>query len=288
MKREWLIWACWILLLSACTPSPDTSGRIWVGVRLAKDCHTHTWVPRLPSIQDIGLTGLMIEVAVDPADPGPAGGYQYYLPHALDTLIPKLNKAQIDYGIHIELLDDTTKVSYDRLEEWFTELSGLLLRSSSYPPQWLMFSGPWTKDGWRSDALRGFIQNARSGWKPFQGEIWFAAERLPAPGKQDNAKPAPDAWVRSIKGYPTKKDISSLRAIRSFHKTDKDPEPMPFRVLHSSSSWAGVQGRIKQWMTPANTTHSPEDLFLSGTVCDFPLSDKEVRKLRKWLAKQQK
>ncbi len=277
MKRFWwisipLAISLTLLFLNLLSPDSASETRVWTGIRLNDNCQSHQWLYRLEELPNAGLAGIMIELVVDPQDPGPAAGYRYYLPHPIDTFVRVLNKQQIPYGIHTILLPEKDTISDERLQDLLTDLSGLLLRSSPYPPQWLLFSGPWTDSAWHRGAFLTFTNSIRDSWEPFEGPVWFASPlRLTA----DSLSP-PDDWVWQHTKWLSKKTVAALRT--ELITSDTLMQPM-VRVLSQGPAWAGMAGRVRPWIKPGKRTAPIADLFLSGNPCQFPFEDREMRKV---------
>ncbi len=267
-----------LVAMVGCRKAPlSNQARIWIGVDLHDTCRMSTGVNRIPALQSGGIFGLMINLAIHPESKQPTAGYQYYLAHPMDTLVKRLSKHQLPFGVRITLAHDSIPIPISRIDDWFTDLSGLLLRSSAHPPSWILFSGPWVEEGWKKDALKAYIRSIRSGWDEFEGEIWLESpesdkREVKAPAKGGN----PDAWVQSIQGFPSEQHITQIR--QSFRH---DPRwGRSLRVISLAPSWSGMFWRIEPWITEQEGLSVPGDVLLSGAPCTLFPPDKELEKLR--------
>lgn len=272
-----------LMLLVGCKAPINHQARVWLGLGITEDCTSGAWKDGLALLKEDNVAGLMLDLSLDSRQPGPAAGYQYYLPHPLDSVIQQLRKYKLPYGIRIIWKQDSTPISDSRLTDWFTDLSGLLLRSSKYPPEWIMFQGEWTKKSWHEGALNDFIGMVKPGWKEFDGKIWLAGKgRSPifSPKKEDKTA---DGWVYQVEGFTDETNVSQLRSSTG-DQTNAATNSM--RILSIAPAWSGFYWRIEQWLTKGEELVSVSDLYLSGEECGISLRTSDLEKMIKLLSSE--
>ncbi len=270
-----------LTLLIGCKEPVNRNARVWLGVGITEDCASETWTDGLEILSEEKLVGLMLDLRLDPGQPGPAAGYQYYLPHPLDSVVIQLRKEKLPYGIRIIWEQDSTPITDKRLTDWFTDLSGLLLRSSKYPPAWIMFQGEWTKKSWHKGALNGFISMINPGWKEFEGKIWVTGKgQSPvfSPGKESNTA---DGWVHQVEGFTDESTVSDLRSSTG---NQTDAATTSIRILSIAPAWSGFYWRVEQWLTKGEGLVAVSDLYLSGDECGLNMTRKDWNRIRAFLS----
>lgn len=270
-----------LALLIGCKEPINRNARVWLGLGITEECASESWREGLEILSEENLVGLMLDLRLDPTQPGPAAGYQYYLPHPLDSVVLQLREHKLPYGIRIIWQQDSTPISDKRLTNWFTDLSGLLLRSSKYPPEWIMFQGEWTKESWHEGALYDFIGMIKPGWKEFGGKIWVTgAGRSPIFSRREKAETV-DGWVYQVEGFT---DESSVSALRSSTGNQTNAATTSMRILSIAPAWSGYYWRIEQWLTKGEGMLSVSDLFLSGEECGFSITSKDWDRIQVFFA----
>ncbi len=264
-------------LLIGCREPVNRNARVWLGLGISEKCTSDSWNQGLTRLSEDNVVGLMLDLRLNPAQPGPAAGYQYYLPHPLDSVVVQLKKHQLPYGIRIIWDQDSTPISDSRLTDWFTDLSGLLLRSSKYPPEWMMFQGEWTNKSWHNGALNDFIGMVKPGWKEFEGKILITGEGRSPIFSADTWNNTADGWVHQLEGFTDESTVSSLRS-RTGNQTDAATTSM--RILSIAPAWSGFSWRIEQWLTKGEGLIPVSDLFLSGDECGLALTGKDWERIQ--------
>lgn len=258
------------LFLTGCRQDLRQGAQIWLGIELDRSCIVSDWEDEVADLQHSPITGLMLEVSLDPSLPGPAAGFQYFQPHPLDTLVNRLKDSGVPYGIHLAWTKEESPVPLSRLDAWFSDLAGLLLRTDEFPPEWLLFSGPWTSPTWKNGAVDSFIVMIREGWTAFDGSIW-KSQSDPARLWQDSSSVQSVLQVEGLAGpeeiYGEQPD--TIGVFRPYT-----------RVLHSSPEWTGYHWRIQNWLGVDPDSTDIRDLFLSGAECGFPLMEDDHSKIR--------
>lgn len=266
--------------LSSCT-SPINRGRIWLGIGVTDSCRSSSWQAGLSNVADSDIHGVMLDLSLDPAIAGPAAGYQYYLPHPLDSVIQVLRKEKLPYGLRINWVQDTTAMSSNRLNNWLTDLSGLLLRSSDYPPEWIMFQGAWVQKDWKKGALGGFMRMMRSGWKEFEGNIWLSGTGRSPIFSSANRDTTADGWVHLVTGFPDEERISAIRSSTGDQVTVATTS---IKVLSEAPAWSGYQWRVEQWLKADEGLAPVSDLYLTGDACGLTISQKEIERIQSFIS----
>lgn len=270
-----------MILMIGCKEPVNQHGRIWVGMGIAEGCTSASWNTKVPLVKDSKIAGLMLDLTLDPSKPGPAAGYQYYLPHPLDSVVRQLKQENIAYGIRIIWKQDSTPMTAKRLNNWFTDLSGLLLRTNKYPPEWIMFQGEWINRSWREGALRGFMGMMRTSWTEFEGDIWLTGTG-PSPIFSGERKEATaQGWVNLVEGFT---DASSVSALRSSTGDQTNAATTSMRILSIAPAWSGYYWRIEQWLTKGEGLVSVSDLFLSGEACGLSISAGDLNRIQAFLS----
>lgn len=265
-----------LTLLIGCKEPVNRNARVWLGLGITQKCTSESWKNGVEMLAQNEVTGLMLDLRLDPGQPGPAAGYQYYLPHPLDSVVIQLRKHNLPYGIRIIWEQDSASISDKRLTDWFTDLSGLLLRSSKYPPEWIMFQGEWTAKSWHQGALNDFIGMIKPGWKEFEGKIWITGKgQSPvfSPGTESNTA---DGWVHQVEGFTDESTVSDLRSNTG---NQTDAATTSIRILSMAPAWSGFYWRIEQWLTRGEGLVAVSDLYLSGAECGISLNTSDLKKM---------
>lgn len=272
-----------LTLLIGCNEPVNRNARVWLGIGITEECNSKSWKNGLEILSKKKVLGLMLDLKLSPDQPGPAAGYQYYLPHPLDSVVTHLREEKLPYGIRIIWDQDSTPISDKRLTDWFTDLSGLLLRSGKYPPEWIMFQGEWTKKSWHDAALNDFIGMIKSGWKEFDGKIWLTGKGqspIFSPGEENNTA---DDWVYQVEGFT---DESTVTSLRSSTGDQTDAATTSMRILSIAPAWSGFYWRIEQWLTKGEGMVAVSDLYLSGAECGISLSTSDLENMIKLLSSE--
>lgn len=169
-----IVLGCWVL--AACTPQLEREGvPLLAGINLDPGCGTGAMEHNWETYQTYDLSGWMIEipfrVSPDPKNPV----FTYYATHTLDTLLPQLQAHSSPYSLAFSLEKPPgMPMPQVRMETYLTDISGILLRTVSYPPRQLVFMGAFIDEASRLEKVRDFLIQLKTGFPAFQGEIVFA------------------------------------------------------------------------------------------------------------------
>ncbi|MDP5170678.1 MAG: hypothetical protein NWR72_10560, partial [Bacteroidia bacterium] len=75
-----------------------------------------------------------------------------------------------------------------------------------------------------------------------------------------------------------------IRRPRPLKKGEADS---PLRIIHVAPSWAGVTQRLELGLKADPTLRPVADLFLSGAGCEFPMYQREIKKVASMLSQEE-
>ena len=131
------------------------------------------------------LRGWSVEIPMLIRKEEATNAFVYYEGHSLDTLLSLLAEKDIPYILNFSLQNpfalQPEEISPDR---YLTDVTGLLLRTSHYPPEVIGFMGSFLDKNLMGDRLSTLVREMKKGLPSFSGQIVFAGvpEVLAAPG----------------------------------------------------------------------------------------------------------
>lgn len=165
-----------ILLAMACTTPTERLGvPVMAGVYLNESCHAQPIIESLEEVKKLGLDGIVIEVPFELSNRHTGSDFRYYETHAIDTLVKYLQEDSVAYSIAFPLENPSNyPLARARIEHYLTDLSGILLRLASYPPDNIIFSGIWMNPDFHQNDFHRFLDELKTSFEVFNGNIVFA------------------------------------------------------------------------------------------------------------------
>ncbi len=149
---------------------------IWGGTVMDNSCSLEILLHNIQSYKRYQLSGWMIEVPFYITQNPHTSDFRYYETSLLDTLMPLLKRNNIRYGFYFSLHNpnrlSTRKVN---ISDYFTDISGILLRAEDYPPSRIGFGEGFLDKELIEDALPRFVFQIKLEFPSFEGKIVYGS-----------------------------------------------------------------------------------------------------------------
>ncbi len=121
------------------------------------------------------LDGWSVEIPMLIRTDDLSNSFVYYEGHTLDTLIHLLQEQNIPYFLNFFLQNPFSyKPEEISTDKYLTDVSGLLLRASDYPPEVIGFMGSFLDQNLMGDKLQVLVAELRKALPLFSGQIVYA------------------------------------------------------------------------------------------------------------------
>jgi hypothetical protein len=225
-----------------------------------------------------GLSGWMVEIPQhvyglnEPTPPA----FRYYDPLTIDSLVKTTGDAGIPYGLAFRLQNSRNfpdeKIDFHLM---LTDVSGILLRTEPYPPQYIVFLGLWTENTEGQSLLSGFVESVRTDFPAFKGQIIFGLQAHRIPEHFDWCTPD---LIGIVYHSPPNLDFKShFRRINQVLGKKLAEEGKPAFILQSNllgdDKVLLFKNQIRFWPHHARV----EGIVLNTLYCDLSLKDTATR-----------
>ena len=166
----------WVGLV-ACSSSLERKGvPVMGGISSQGECSTAGMYKDLDAYHQFGLDGYMVEIPITIDLFTEGSDFRYYERHAVDTLNQVFMQRQIPYSLAFNMENPrNVPLRKVNIEHYFTDVSGILLRTNNYPPQKIVFMGEFLNSKVVGNKLKPYIELLKKEFEAFQGDIVFAA-----------------------------------------------------------------------------------------------------------------
>lgn len=162
----------------SCSVNLERPGvEVWMGLTVDKHCSASNVIQDTTLNREYGISGWLFEFPFFIAEPDRESTFRYYETHLLDTLLPVLQADSIPYGLAFDLQNPKDfSTTYTRIDEYLTDVSGILLRTKDYAPDHIIFMGEFIHPEIRNTALQNFVDQLREELYQFDGSVIYAAK----------------------------------------------------------------------------------------------------------------
>lgn len=169
------IFLLWISGIACQVPQERQAVPVIGGISLGQAYDFMRWKQDSSLSKVYHLSAWMIEWPLILEDEAAHSKFNYYEPSVLDSLLPLLESASIPYYLAFSLprIEENPFIQV-ALSKCFADISGILLRSASYPPAKVIFTGEFFQTPETSNALNDFVVQMGSEFTAFKGEIVYA------------------------------------------------------------------------------------------------------------------
>ncbi|MEM6763384.1 MAG: hypothetical protein AAF824_04270 [Bacteroidota bacterium] len=177
--RGWIC-MCFLLVYSCSPRNVKKNTPISIGITLDEGCDSTSIQRTVGVLSDLNAATLVVDIPFQVEELQSfenASAFKYYETHPLDYLRAILKKDSIDYQLSFSLDNPTQKSTASvSLGDYFTEISGILLRSKSYLPSRIFFYGEFFLDTASISAMNQFVGQIREAIPALATEIYYAVQ----------------------------------------------------------------------------------------------------------------
>ncbi|MEM8899661.1 MAG: hypothetical protein AAGC85_16220 [Bacteroidota bacterium] len=170
-----------LLLLASCSQwNVRKDVPVGIGITLDEGCDSTSIQNTVASVKELNADVLLVEIPFQVEELQSfenASDFKYYESHPLEYLLEMLKEDSISYQLSF-VLENPQRKSTDQvnLGDYFSEISGILLRSNAYKPFRISFYGEFFQDDESILALNKFVQQVREAIPSVQGNIYYGVQ----------------------------------------------------------------------------------------------------------------